>query len=271
MSAAGRALTAWDGLWTRLEGPELDARVCHSHYLTARLIAPEMARLGAMLRGLVVDVGAGTGYARRFLDSAATTYLPTDLPGGRQADDPGIARGGERPRVHCSGYRLPFADASVDGVTVLMVLEHTVEPEKILAEAHRVLRPGGRVLVSVPFAFPVHGAPHDYRRWTLGGLVAELERAGLRAVETVSIGNAFATLALNLEFLVRYHLGAGPGRRLLPATIAALAPLRLAAQAALNGMALLLGPLDRSGALPLAVAAVAEKPAAAPLLASETE
>jgi SAM-dependent methyltransferase len=150
-----------------------------------------------------------------------------------------------------------------------MVLEHTEAPEKVLAEAHRVLRPGGRILVSVPFAFPVHGAPHDYRRWTLGGLAAELARAGFAPVELCSIGSAFATLALNLEFLVRFHLAAE--RRVLPAVIAALAPLRLAAQAALNGMAMLLGPLDRSGALPLAVAAGGEKPAHAPTPGPEPE
>jgi SAM-dependent methyltransferase len=270
VSVAGRALVAWDALWQRLEGPEMDARLCHSHYLNYRLMAPEMARLGALLRGVVLDVGAGTGYARRFLDPAATRYLPTDLPGGRDADDPRIAADGVPPRVLCSGYALPFADASVDGVAALMVLEHTTHPEQILAEAHRVLRPGGRVLVSVPFAFPVHGAPQDFRRWTAHGLAAELERAGFRTVELSRIGNGFATLALNLEFLVRFHLAAGHGRR-LPATVAALAPLRLAAQAALNGLAMLLGPLDRSGAFPLAVAAVAEKAAPSSFPERESE
>jgi SAM-dependent methyltransferase len=244
-----------------VEGPELDARWWHSHYLSARLLAPLLRPLGETLRGRVLDVGAGTGYARRLLDPAATVYIPTDLPTGRDAADPRIARKGERPAVYCSGYDLPFADGAVDAVTVLMVLEHTERPERVLAEAHRVLAPGGRLLVSVPFAFPVHGAPHDFRRWTAGGLEVELRRAGFRPLQTVQAGNAFHTLGLNLNFLGRFYL---PGRgRMAAALAAAAAPLRIAGQAVVNLAALALGPLDTSRALPVAVAALAEKPAAA--------
>src|SRR5262249_3224066 len=45
---------------------------------------------------------------------------------------------------------LPFADAAVDAVTMLDVLEHIPEPEEVLAEARRVLRPGGVLILSVP-------------------------------------------------------------------------------------------------------------------------
>jgi SAM-dependent methyltransferase len=262
VSLGGRALGAWDGWWRSLEGPELDARPWHSHFLTSHLIAPQVTRLGKLLRGRVLDVGAGTGYGRRFLDPASTTYLPTDLPGGRDAADAAIAARGEAPKVLCSGYDLPFAAGSMEGVAVLMVLEHTEDPGRILAEAWRVLAPGGRILVSVPFAFPVHGHPHDFRRWTPEGVRVELERAGFRVVERVAVGGAFAALALNLAFLVRYHLTANERRRLLAAVLAVLAPLRLLGQAVLNGLALALDRLDRSEAFPLAVAAVAEKPVA---------
>ena len=48
------------------------------------------------------------------------------------------------------GYDLPFADASFEVVLLIAVLEHTREPWRMLAEARRVLRPGGRVVMVVP-------------------------------------------------------------------------------------------------------------------------
>jgi len=256
------AAGAWARFWERVEGPELDARWWHSHYLTARAMPPAIAPLAKRLRGRVLDVGAGTGYARRLLDATQTVYIPTDLPSGRDAADPTIARGGERPRVYCSGYQLPFADGSLGGVTALMVLEHVERPAQVLAEAYRVLAPGGQILVSVPFAFPVHGYPFDFRRWTARGIEEELKGAGFTPLETVQMGNTFSTLALILNFLGRYYL---PERGRVAAALAlAAAPLRLAGQAAANLAAVALGPLDISRALPLGVVALAEKADAAP-------
>jgi len=47
-----------------------------------------------------------------------------------------------------------------------------------LAEAHRVLRPGGRLLISTHGTFEEHGHPHDFHRWTLTALAGDLQRAG---------------------------------------------------------------------------------------------
>lgn len=67
-------------------------------------------------------------------------------------------------------HNLPFKDESFGGIILQMVLEHVADPKQVLQEAHRVLRPGGRLYCEVPFLFPVHGR-NDYRRWTLRGLV----------------------------------------------------------------------------------------------------
>jgi SAM-dependent methyltransferase/uncharacterized protein YbaR (Trm112 family) len=61
---------------------------------------------------------------------------------------------------------LPFADASVDGVLIQGVLEHVLDPERIVAEIRRVLRPGAPVFSEVPFIQHYHLDPVDYRRWT---------------------------------------------------------------------------------------------------------
>jgi len=71
----------------------------------------------------------------------------------------------------CDIGRLPFPDASVDGVLTISVLEHVPEPERVLDEVHRILRPGGFVYTDVPFVVGYHASPADYRRWTHEGVL----------------------------------------------------------------------------------------------------
>jgi len=57
------------------------------------------------------------------------------------------------------GQRLPFADASFDGVFSSAVLEHVTDPFACAEELMRVLKPSGRIFCSVPFLQPEHGYP----------------------------------------------------------------------------------------------------------------
>ncbi len=66
---------------------------------------------------------------------------------------------------------LPFKDTSVDGVICEDVLEHVNDPVSAVKEMYRVLSPGGKVFISVPFIFHYHKSPQeDYYRWTKQGL-----------------------------------------------------------------------------------------------------
>ena len=69
-----------------------------------------------------------------------------------------------------SVYRLPFLDNSVDSIFCSAVLEHLLEPQKAMKEIIRVLKPGGYVLIGVPFLVAYHAYPIDQQRWTLDGL-----------------------------------------------------------------------------------------------------
>jgi SAM-dependent methyltransferase len=61
-------------------------------------------------------------------------------------------------------------DASRDLVVCTGLLEHLEDPGAFAAQVHRILRPGGRLLVSASSVFPVHGAPHDHHHFTPYGL-----------------------------------------------------------------------------------------------------
>jgi SAM-dependent methyltransferase len=65
---------------------------------------------------------------------------------------------------------MPLMDNSVDRVIVNSVLEHVEDPEKVISEIKRVLKPNGLVYSSTPFLVGFHASPYDYHRWTLEGV-----------------------------------------------------------------------------------------------------
>ena len=67
-------------------------------------------------------------------------------------------------------HHLPFADNSFEGAICAATLEHCREPAVIVSEAHRVVKPGGYIYISVPFVFEFHSSPDDFYRWTIEGL-----------------------------------------------------------------------------------------------------
>lgn len=112
--------------------------------------------------GLVLDVGAADEWIGRFLGAEAR-YVSLDYPAtGQQLY-------AARPMVFADAANLPFADTSFDVVVCLEVVEHVPNPARVLQEIRRVLKPGGRAYVSMPFLYPIHDAPHDYSRWTESG------------------------------------------------------------------------------------------------------
>lgn len=64
----------------------------------------------------------------------------------------------------------PLRDSSVDLALLESLIEHVPEPHKVVAEVHRIVKPGGRVVCVVPFIFPYHGYPKHYCNFSRDGL-----------------------------------------------------------------------------------------------------
>lgn len=101
------------------------------------------------LSGLTaLDVGCSAGFIADELARAGATTHGVDI------DEPGLAKArerfGERVAFHLArGEDLPFAENSLDVVVLNHIYEHVVDPVAVLADIHRVLRPGGVLYLGI--------------------------------------------------------------------------------------------------------------------------
>lgn len=107
-----------------------------------------------------------------------------------------------RIAVQLSAMALPFRDQSIDVVLFSEVLEHLVDPQLALMEVGRVLKPGGKLLLTTPFMYMMHEIPHDHSRFTLFGLEHLLMRAGMEIRQVQQRGSAVSLAVALMEFLV---------------------------------------------------------------------
>lgn len=170
-------------------------------YLVLRLLHRDLVRAlaslpaRAMERRVAIDVGAGGGPYRGLLEKAGFAIKGLDIAPGPGVDIVGTAE------------RTGLPDESADLVLCTQVLEHTRAPWLAMREFARILRPGGRVVISVPHVWFYHPHPHDYWRVTAEGMAALFEEGGLRMVSVVPQGGSAATLFQVLNFLMFGVLG----------------------------------------------------------------
>jgi SAM-dependent methyltransferase len=126
--------------------------------LAADLDLPERAR--------ILDYGCADVPYRGFFPAGAD-YVAADLKGNPHAT-----------LVLDPAGTVPVEDESFDAVVSTQVLEHVTDPALYLSECRRVLRPGGRLLLSTHGIFVYHPDPDDYWRWTCAGLQRAVREAG---------------------------------------------------------------------------------------------
>jgi len=137
-----------------------------------RGIAPDV-------RGIVFDYGSGGApYASLFSQCAG--YVAADLEPGPKVD-----------RVLRPDGSTNETDASYDFVLSTQVLEHVQRPPLYLQECRRILRPGGRILLTTHGMTIEHGCPRDYQRWTAHGLEELFLEAGFQVIRSGKLTTQF--------------------------------------------------------------------------------
>ncbi len=164
------------------------------HGATGRLLDREA-------RGDCLDIGSGRSPFKRRLAGRGCRVTSVDV------ED----RAGEVDLIADVQDLEPIADASFDTVICTQVLEHVERPARAMAEMARVLRPGGRLILTTPHLSHVHEAPHDFFRYTRFGLDSLAATAGLETREIEATGGIVCFLAHGLSLALMSTLGAVPG------------------------------------------------------------
>lgn len=161
----------------------------HFQWLATRYLYCDLKEVLPNLYGRVLDVGSRDKPYAIWLDARKVVqHMGLDIFPGPNVDV-----------VVTPGVPWPLETASFDAILCTQVLEHVENLEHVLSEMHRVLKPGGAFLASIPFAFNEHGGPHDYRRLSVNGARCLLEKdyeiQSLKAQG--GIGSTLATFWLN--------------------------------------------------------------------------
>ena len=137
------------------------------------------------INGDVLDVGAQKAQYKKYVK--CRKYMTLDL-------DPS-----HNPDICCDAHEIKSKPKSFQMVIATEVLEHCYDPQKVVNEIYRVLKPGGICLISVPFMYHYHIAPgvKDYYRFTKDGLKYMFKK--FSDVELKSQGNRFQLIWSNIN------------------------------------------------------------------------
>jgi len=161
--------------------------LCPAGYSLVKTLAPIINKWA---KGKVLDVGAGMLVHRKLLQDNCKQYVSLD-----------IARNHPELDIVADAKSMPLNNDEFDTVLCSQVLEHDAQPEMIILEIFRVLKPGGIVIISVPHLSYIHGEPYDFFRFTQYGINYLLEKSGFVICKIISAGG-LACLLLTIPSIL---------------------------------------------------------------------
>lgn len=164
--------------------------------LQAASIWRDLSHLLPHCRGALLDVGCGA-QPYRPLVPRDVRYTGIDTANAQEHFGYVV-----RDTTYFAGDAWPVPDASVDTILATETLEHVPRPPQFLAEARRCLAPGGRLILTVPFAARWHFIPHDYWRFTPSSLRQLFDDAGLGDITVYARGNELTVLCYKSTTLI---------------------------------------------------------------------
>jgi SAM-dependent methyltransferase len=159
--------------------PSWAALFFHPFYFARKGLASAISEYASNIHGDLLDVGCGTKPYYSLFKVKTYRGLDVDSPTNRArgiADD------------LYDGTKFPYKDSSFDSVICNQVLEHVFNSNEFLAEINRVLKPGGKLILSIPFVWDEHEQPYDFARYTSFGLTHILKNNNFKIIYLNKLG-----------------------------------------------------------------------------------
>jgi SAM-dependent methyltransferase len=156
-----------------------------------------------LYQGTLYDLGCGESPYRDLFLQSAEHYIGVDWEGSPHATKETILADLNQP--------LAIEDNVADTIVTLSVMEHLHNPQMMLDEAYRILKPHGNIVLQVPWQWWIHEAPHDYFRFTPYALKFMFEKSGFNNIEITPQGGFFTMWILKFNYFTTRFVG-GPTR-----------------------------------------------------------
>jgi SAM-dependent methyltransferase len=141
----------------------------HPHYIHYYFLIRDIKEaISKYAKGNFLDLGCGNKPYETLYNPVTSYQTGCDV---MQSDK-------NRVDVLCPITDLKFNDAQFDTILCTQVLEHVFEHDKMMKEIFRVMKPGGHIILTVPFAWELHEEPYDFFRYTKHALKELFEQAG---------------------------------------------------------------------------------------------
>lgn len=182
-------------------------------YIARSAIFAALQQAIPLLSGNMIDVGCGQMPYREAIISygQVKNYVGLDLEQNQNYKN--------SPDLTWDGATIPLEDNSVDCAMATELFEHCTEPESVMREILRVMRPGGILFFTVPFIWPLHDVPFDQYRYTPFSLNRHLTNCGFNDIRLSALGGWNKSLAQMIGLYVRRR-PMSPSKRYLLSLIA---------------------------------------------------
>src|SRR5262249_8222195 len=149
----------YEKIYATVCGKHPKQNILHFQWLAVKDLRSDLREICPTLKGSVLDVGCGDKPYASWFNPGVVQYLGLDV-----VQLPGV------DLVADEAEPWPLPAATTDLVLCSQVLEHVPNLDRVLDSIHRVLKPGGLLLVTAPFIYNFHGEPRDFRRFSAEGI-----------------------------------------------------------------------------------------------------
>ncbi len=171
----------------------------HPFYFIRKGLFIKIKEHAPALSGKLMDFGCGAK-PYKSLFTNVSEYVGVDYQGE------GHSHASEQIDFFYDGVTLPFGNDTFDAVFSSEVFEHIFNLEEILPEINRVMKPGGKILITCPFVWNEHEVPIDYARYTRFALQYLLKKNNFNVLVTDKSGDFLSVIYQLRVLYFRDHL-----------------------------------------------------------------